>query len=49
MPSFNFDKTVSVRTMKEVDKFLKENRAMPWIQHDLEQNATIKHSPAFYE
>jgi glyoxylase-like metal-dependent hydrolase (beta-lactamase superfamily II) len=49
VPSFNFDKAVSVQTMTDVEKFLKDNRAMLWIQHDLEQNAAIKHSPAYYE
>lgn len=49
VPGFNFDKPVSIQTMKDVEKFLKDNNATLWIQHDLEQNETIKHSPAFYE
>lgn len=49
VPGFNFDKDQSLKTMDEVAAFLKANNAALWIQHDLEQNATIKHAPAFYD
>lgn len=49
VPSFNFDKDRSVTTMNEMADFMKKNKAKLWIQHDLEQNATIKHAPQFYE
>ncbi|MES2900407.1 MAG: N-acyl homoserine lactonase family protein [Pseudomonadota bacterium] len=49
VPSFNHDKEVSLKAMEEAAKFLKENKAKLWIQHDLEQNATIKHAPRYYE
>ena len=49
VPGFNFDKEQSVKTMQEADQFLKANNATLWIQHDLEQNAGIKHAPAYYE
>lgn len=49
VPGFNFDKPQSLKTMDEVAGFLKDNQAQLWIQHDLEQNATIKHAPAFYD
>ncbi len=49
VPSFNFDKERTVTTMNEVEKFLEENQATLWIQHDKEQNAGIRHSPAYYE
>ncbi len=49
VPSFNFDKELSVQTMKEADAFLKQKRAQLWIQHDLEQNSTINHAPLYYE
>ncbi|HEY1044593.1 MAG TPA: N-acyl homoserine lactonase family protein [Telluria sp.] len=49
VPGFNFDKDRSVQAMDEAAQFMKANRATLWIQHDLEQNATIKHAPAFYE
>lgn len=29
--------------------FLKDNHAQPWIQHDLEQNAGIRHAPAYHD
>ena len=48
-PGFNFDKEQTVKTMLEMEQFLKDNRATLWIQHDLEQNATIKHAPAYYD
>ena len=49
VPGFNFDKAQSLKTMEEVDSFLKANKATLWIQHDLEQNATIRHAPEFYD
>ena len=48
VPGFNFDKERSIKTMQEVEDFLKTNQATLWIQHDLEQNAGIKHAPAYY-
>lgn len=49
VPGFNFDKERSAKTMQEVEEFLKANNATLWIQHDLEQNAGIKHAPSYYE
>jgi len=49
VPSFNFNKEQSIKSMEDTEKFLKENNAVLWIQHDLEQNAGIKHAPAYYE
>ncbi|MES2298935.1 MAG: N-acyl homoserine lactonase family protein [Pseudomonadota bacterium] len=49
VPSFNFDEPQSVQTMNEVAAFLKANKAVLWIQHDAEQNAKIKHAPAYHE
>lgn len=49
VPGFNFDKEVSLKTMREMEQFLKDNQATLWIQHDLEQNAGIKHAPAYYD
>lgn len=49
VPGFNFDKERSLKTMQEVEAFLKTNQATLWIQHDLEQNAGIQHAPAYYE
>ena len=49
VPSFNFDKEQTVETMGHIEEFVKESGAQFWIQHDKEQNATIKHSPAVYQ
>ena len=49
VPSFNFNKEQSIKSMEDTAKFLKDNNAVLWIQHDLEQNAGIKHVPAYYE
>jgi glyoxylase-like metal-dependent hydrolase (beta-lactamase superfamily II) len=49
VPGFNFDKAQSLKTMEEVERFLKANKATLWIQHDMEQNATIRHAPEFYD
>lgn len=49
VPGFNYDKAQSLKTMEEVARFLEENHAVLWIQHDLEQNQTIAHSPKYYE
>ena len=49
VPGFNFDQEQSLKTMNEMAEFIKVNHAQLWIQHDLEQNATIKHAPAYYD
>ncbi len=49
VPSFNFNKEQTLTAMDDIEKFVKEKGAQLWIQHDLEQNASIKHSPAFYQ
>jgi glyoxylase-like metal-dependent hydrolase (beta-lactamase superfamily II) len=49
VPSFNADKEASLKTMNETAAFLKANKAKLWIQHDLEQNAKIRHAPKYYE
>jgi glyoxylase-like metal-dependent hydrolase (beta-lactamase superfamily II) len=49
VPSLNFDLQESRDSMSKVAVFIKEKNATLWIQHDLEQNSQLKHSPAFYE
>lgn len=49
VPSFNFDKETSVKTMNQMADFIKANKATLWIQHDLEQNLRIKDAPKYYE
>jgi len=49
VPSFNFDKDMTLKSMEEIAAFVKANKAQFWIQHDLEQNAKLKHAPKYYE
>ncbi|WP_394826498.1 N-acyl homoserine lactonase family protein [Pendulispora albinea] len=49
VPVFNFNKEQSVKAMNDTAKFLEANHATLWIQHDYEQNQTLRHAPAFYE
>lgn len=49
VPSFNFSKEQTLQAMEQIEAFVKQRHAVMWIQHDKEQNATIKHSPAFYQ
>ena len=49
VPGFNFDKELSLKAMNEAAQFIKDNKAVLWIQHDVPQNATIRHAPAFYD
>jgi glyoxylase-like metal-dependent hydrolase (beta-lactamase superfamily II) len=48
-PATNFDRERSVRTMDEMDAFLKQTGARLWINHDAEQSRTIPKAPAFVE
>ncbi len=49
VPSFNFDKEKTLESMEEIEKFVSKSGAQLWIQHDKEQNKTLKHSPDFYQ
>jgi N-acyl homoserine lactone hydrolase len=49
VPSFNFDKEQTLAAMEEIENFVKAEGAQFWIQHDIEQNKGIKHSPEFYK
>jgi N-acyl homoserine lactone hydrolase len=49
VPVFNFDKGESLRSMTEMEKFLKEKRATLLIQHDVAQNQKIPHAPTAYQ
>jgi N-acyl homoserine lactone hydrolase len=48
-PSFNFNPEQSVRSMNEMQAFLKATGARLWINHDSEQSKTIPKSPAYIE
>ena len=49
VPSINVDAEKSLRSMQEMDAFLKQTGARLWINHDFEQAQTIRKAPAFYE
>jgi N-acyl homoserine lactone hydrolase len=48
-PSFNYNVEQSVRSMNEMDVFLKSTGARLWINHDMAQSAAIPKAPAFVE
>lgn len=49
VPSINYNAEQSIRSMNEMDAFIKATGAKLWINHDREQSATIPKSPAFVE
>jgi len=48
-PSFNYNVEQSVRSMNEMDAFLKSTGARLWINHDMAQSSAIPKAPAFVE
>jgi glyoxylase-like metal-dependent hydrolase (beta-lactamase superfamily II) len=48
-PSFNFNPEQSVRSMNEMEAFLRATGARLWINHESEQSKTIPKSPAYIE
>ena len=49
VPSFNYDIEQSVRSMNEMDAFIKATGAQLWINHDSDQSRAIPKAPAFVE
>jgi hypothetical protein len=49
VPSINYNAEQSMRSMNEMDTFMKATGAKLWINHDLEQSTAIPKSPAFVE
>ncbi|MBS0453417.1 MAG: N-acyl homoserine lactonase family protein [Proteobacteria bacterium] len=49
VPSINFDQAQSLKSMQEMDAFLKQTGARLWINHDAEQARTIPKAPAYSE
>lgn len=49
VPGFNFSKEQTLESMERMENFLTSTGAQLWIQHDKEQNATIRHAPEFYQ
>lgn len=48
VPIFNVDKDKTLETMNAIEDFLSEKGATLWIQHDPDQNETIRRSPQFH-
>jgi N-acyl homoserine lactone hydrolase len=48
-PSFNYDVPQSVRSMEEIDAFMKRTGAKLWINHDRAQSASIPKAPAYVQ
>lgn len=48
VPGLNYAHDESVRSMREAAHLLKATRATLWVQHDLEQQSTLRHPPHWY-
>jgi len=48
VPVFNFDQEQTIAAMNRVEDLIIKEKAQMWIQHDLLQSNSRKHSPAFY-
>ena len=48
-PSINYNAEQTIRSMNEMDAFMKATGARLWINHDNEQSVTIPKSPAFVD
>lgn len=49
VPSFNFDKQLTENSMRTIENFIRETKAVMWIEHDYEQNQSLRHAPEYYE
>ena len=49
VPGFNFSREGSVASMDRVATVVREQKAQLWINHDIAQDATLRHSPQFYD
>lgn len=49
VPAFNFDKKQTLKSMENIENFIKDNNAKVWIPHDYEQSKNIKKAPLFYD
>ena len=47
VPSFNFDRDLTLQSMEKIKAFIAQTGATLWIQHDKDQNAEIPHAPDF--
>ncbi len=48
-PSFNYNAEQSVRSMNEIDAFMRSTGARLWINHDMTQSSGIPKSPSYVE
>jgi glyoxylase-like metal-dependent hydrolase (beta-lactamase superfamily II) len=49
VPTFNFDRDLTLASMERIEGFVKQHGAKVWIEHDAAQNAGIDLVPRFYE
>ena len=49
VPSFNYNKEDTLASMEKMEAFMDKTGTLLWIQHDKEHNATLKHSPEYYD
>jgi N-acyl homoserine lactone hydrolase len=49
VPIFNFDAEQTKASMDRIDRIIRSERALLWINHDTEQSATIPHAPKWIE
>ncbi len=45
VPRFNFNKELTLKSMEEIEAFIRQKNAQLWIQHDFDQSKTIPHAP----
>ncbi|MCG3188772.1 MAG: hypothetical protein LKCHEGNO_00928 [Burkholderiaceae bacterium] len=49
VPRFNFSKEQTLASMDRIAKLVQSERALLWINHDGEQNATLAHAPRSFD
>lgn len=48
IPDLNYDKQQSMQAIHKIENLVNQKKAKFWIQHDYDQNLTIRHSPNYY-
>jgi len=49
VPKINSDEAESKRSMDKLDAICKQHNAQLWLNHDIRQQATIQHAPAWFD
>ncbi len=49
VPTMNANVEASKRSMTRVQQIVDEEGAQLWLNHDIVQNATIPHAPAYFD